>query len=334
MSQQARSSFVPGLALVAAVTLAATLLGRVLPLVGDAVLGILLGIAVHRYFPRLAGPRSQPGIRLAASHLLPGSVVVLGFCLPIAEVAKTGLNSLSVTLATIAAAYGSAIVFGALLRVPLRLGTLIATGTAICGGSAIAAVAPVVKSDAHETAFSLSTIFLFNIAAVLLFPPIGHWLGLSARGFGLWAGTAINDTSSVVAAAYAWSREAGEYATIVKLTRATLIIPVTLAIGGIFAFIQRRQGGFAAANLYRAIPWFIVCFVAASACGRFLPPWVADTARWLAPLTITGALTAIGLTTDLGKLRQAGWRPVALGLLVWLSVAGCSLLVQSLTARW
>lgn len=325
-------SLLPGLLLVTALGAVAAWMGRLFPLVGGAVFGILLGIAIRARFT--PGTRLAAGVRFASREVLQWSIVALGFGLPIAEVAKTGMSSLSITLTTISAAFLSAVLFGRLLKVPAKLCVLIGTGTAICGGSAIAAVTPVVKADAHETAFSLSTIFLFNVVAVLAFPLLGHLLGLSDRGFGLWAGTAINDTSSVVAAAYSWSNASGEYATIVKLTRAMLIIPVTLLIGVLFGLKQRQANQPGLALVRQVTPWFIVWFVVASILGQFLPREICDTVHSVAPFMITLALTAIGLSTDLGKMRETGWRPIALGLMVWISVAGSSLLAQHLTARW
>ena len=325
-------SLLPGWALVLGLAAVATLLGKMFPLVGSAVIGILLGITIRW---RIAPSAScGDGIQFASKQVLQWSIVALGFGLPIAEIAKTGMSSISITMATISAAFFSALIFGKLLKVPAKLCVLIGTGTAICGGSAIAAITPVIKADAHETAFSLSSIFLFNILAVLLFPILGHFLGLSDRGFALWAGTAINDTSAVVAAAYSWSKGAGEYATIVKLTRAMLIIPVTLVLGVLYSLNQLEKGQHCLRSLYHAAPWFIVWFVVASIVGQFLPSAVNSAAHTIAPFLITAALTAIGLSTDLGKMRQTGWRPVALGLLVWICVAVTSLLVQHLTARW
>ena len=321
-----------GLALVLALGALATLIGRVFPLLGGAVAGIVLGIAWRWRGP--LPPACLPGIGFAARQLLQWSIVALGLGLPIMAVARTGMDSLSVTLATVAASFLSALLFGKLLRVPTKLCVLIGSGTAICGGSAIAAIAPIVEPEAHETAFSLSTIFLFNVLAVLLFPLLGHLLGLSERGFGLWAGTAINDTSSVVAAAYAWSSGAGEYATIVKLTRAMLIIPLALILAALASVRQGRGEHGVLRSALGAVPWFIVCFVVASALGQFLPEVVGATAQWIAPLMITAALTAVGLSTDLARMRETGWRPVVLGLLVWFSVAATSLLVQHATGRW
>src|SRR5699024_1537947 len=178
----------------------------------------------------------RPGIRFAGNKVLQWSIVALGLGLSLTQVTSVGVASLSVTLVTITVAFVATLLLGRLLGIPSKLKTLIGVGTAICGGSAIAAATPIIKADEHETAFAISTIFLFNLIAVLVFPLFGHLLGMSDQGFGLWAGTAINDTSSVVAAGYSYSSAAGDHATIVKLTRATLIVPVCLGLVAIEAW--------------------------------------------------------------------------------------------------
>jgi uncharacterized integral membrane protein (TIGR00698 family) len=276
-----------------------------------------------------------PGLKFASKQVLQWSIIALGFGLSLGEVARTGLGSLWVTLITMTAAFVSAWLLGRWLGIPSRLKTLIGVGTAICGGSAIAAVTPIIKPDDHETAFAISTIFIFNIVAVLLFPPLGHLLNMSDAGFGLWAGTAINDTSSVVAAGYSYSTAAGDAATIVKLTRATLIIPVCLVLAFIVAWREKKQGtqGF---SLARIFPWFILWFLVASALrtSGLIPESLNSSLHLLAEFLIVVALTAIGLSSDLRRMAHAGIRPVLLGLGVWLSVAGSSLMVQHLTGAW
>ena len=146
------------------------------------------------------------------------------------------------------------------MEIPYRLKTLIGVGTAICGGSAIAAISPIIEADEMEIAYSISTIFLFNIIAVLIFPPLGHLLGFSDKAFGLWAGTAINDTSSVVAAGYAFSNAAGAYATIVKLTRTTMIIPIAIIYSIITAYQKKKEANKDSEvnfSLKKIFPWFI-----------------------------------------------------------------------------
>jgi uncharacterized integral membrane protein (TIGR00698 family) len=308
-------------------------LGLALPLLGGAVLGIVLGMAAATVFR--VSPVLTPGIAFAGKRVLQASVVLLGFGLNLGQVARTGLDSLAVTACTMAAAFVSAWLLGKLLGTGGKLTLLIGVGTAICGGSAIAAVAPIVEPDEHEIAYAISTIFLFNVLAVLLFPPLGHALGLSDRGFGLWAGTAINDTSSVVAAGYHYSRAAGNYATIVKLTRATLIVPVSIAV--IFWTARSRKRGAAAGegessgfHFGKVFPWFILWFVLASAVASLgvLPQRWLPALHGAASFLITVALTGIGLAANFRKMAVTGLRPLLLGLLVWAAVAVTSLLVQ------
>jgi len=314
---------VPGLALVIAIAVPAMVLGEYFPLLGGAVMGMLLGLACRFFY--VPGESCKPGLQFASKQVLQYSIVGLGFSLPIHEVVHTGLASLPVSLVTLGVAFAVALLVGKLLRIPEKLKILIGAGTAICGGSAIAAITPVVKPDDHDTAYALSTIFLFNIVAVMVFPFLGKQLGMSDAGFGLWAGTAINDTSSVVAAGYAWNNFAGEYATIVKLTRAMMIVPVTVVLGMIFNRGQQNV------PLHKNVPWFIVLFVLASVVNEWLPPAITSAIRHFAPFMIVLALAGIGLSTDVQRLRRAGWKPLVLGLVVWVSVASSSLLIQHLS---
>lgn len=317
----------PGLLLTGAIAAVALALGKAAPLIGGPVIGIVLGIAVRTL--RAPGAAFLPGIRYASKQVLGASIVALGFGLSLSQVARTGLHSLSVTAVTITAAFVAAWALGRALRVRDDLKLLIGVGTAICGGSAIAAVTPIVKPDEHDTAFAISTIFLFNLVAVLLFPALGHLLHLSDLGFGLWAGTAINDTSSVVAAGYSYSAAAGDYATIVKLTRATLIIPICLVLAMLVAWRERKRGK-SDFRLSRVFPWFILWFVLASGVRTLglVPaawqPWLHMAAEGL----IVAALTAIGLSADLRRMAATGARPILLGLGVWAAVALSSLGVQ------
>ncbi|WP_026035801.1 YeiH family protein [Cupriavidus sp. BIS7] len=313
-------STLPGILLVVAIALPATLLGKLVPLLGGAVMGMLLGLLCRALIK--PGVQYKQGIQFASKQLLQYSIVGLGFSLPLHEVVRTGLTSLPISLVTLAVAFVVAVVVGRLLRIPEKLKILIGAGTAICGGSAIAAISPVLQPDDHDMTYALSTIFMFNVVAVIIFPILGKLFGMSDVGFGMWAGTAINDTSSVVAAGYAWSSAAGEYATIVKLTRAMMIIPVTLVIALV---CQRNQPG---GSMRRVIPWFIVLFVLASAVNEWLPSGLTNAIRMLAPFLVVGALTGIGLSTDIGRLRRAGARPLLLGLIVWVSVAVSSLVMQ------
>jgi uncharacterized integral membrane protein (TIGR00698 family) len=322
-----------GLALAGVVGIFAMILGRWVPLIGGPVFGILIGIAIRNTVG--VGPVFRPGLQFASKQILQWSIIALGFGLSIQQVAKTGMESLWVTLVTILVAFGSAYLLGKWLGIPSKLKTLIGVGTAICGGSAIAAITPIIKPEDHETAFAISTIFIFNIVAVLTFPMLGHWLGMSDAGFGMWAGTAINDTSSVVAAGYSYSVAAGDYATIVKLTRATLIIPICLGLALLVAWREKKQGK-SDFSLARIFPWFILWFLVASGLRStgLIPEALNASLHLLAQFLIVVALTAIGLSSDLRRMAIAGMRPILLGLGVWVAVAGSSLVVQGLMGSW
>lgn len=325
-----------GVSLAFVIALAAYNLGRMFPLIGGPVFGILFGIIINN----TAGKpeKAKSGINFASKKILQWAIIVLGAGLNLNHVLKTGMDSLSVTIFTLSAAFAAAYGFGRLLGIPANLKTLIGVGTAICGGSAIAAVSPIIEADDSDVAYSISTIFLFNILAVLIFPAMGHMLGLSDNGFGLWAGTAINDTSSVVAAGYAFSNAAGSYATIVKLTRTTMIIPISL----IYAFVmmnKKKKEAVGGQNLnyslMKIFPWFILWFLVASllnTLGIFSGAMVKNL-NASAKFMIVMALSAIGLSTDFKKMLKTGYKPMLLGLITWFSVAAVSMAIQMLTGQ-
>jgi len=329
--QHARQ-YAPGLLLSVLLSLLALLLGHHAPLIGGPVIGIVLGILVRNLLS--PNERYGPGIAFAGKYVLQWSIIALGFGLSLSQVAHTGLQSLAVTAVTMTTAFLAAWLLGRRLGVHDKLQILIGVGTAICGGSAIAAVTPIIRPDDHDTAFAISTIFLFNLVAVLLFPLLGHLMHMSDMGFGLWAGTAINDTSSVVAAGFSYSKAAGDYATIVKLTRATLIIPVALALAFAVAAREKRKlkesGDAGSFNLAKIFPWFILWFLVASAArtAGLVPLAVQPAIHQSAEFLIIVALTAIGLSANLRKMASTGIRPILLGLGVWVAVAVSSLLVQ------
>ena len=326
------SQRLPGLLLAILIGLLALLLGRRFPLIGGPVIGIVLGILVRNTLS--PGERYSAGIAFTSKYVLQWSIIALGFGLSLSQVARTGLQSLSVTAVTMTVAFLAAWMLGRWLGVHDDLKILIGVGTAICGGSAIAAVTPILRPDEHDTAFAISTIFLFNLVAVLLFPLLGHLLHLSDLGFGMWAGTAINDTSSVVAAGYSYSRDAGDFATIVKLTRATLIIPVCIALAIAVAVREKRRGG-SDFRLSRIFPWFILWFLVASAVrsAGLVPAALQAPLREAAEFLIVVALTAVGLSANLRRMASTGVRPILLGLGVWAAVAISSLAVQLLMGQ-
>lgn len=315
----------PGLLFCAAIAAVAVLLGRAFPIVGGPVFGIIIGVII-------ATVRKPPaifsaGIKFSSKQLLQLSIVLLGFNLQLQEVVGAGLRSLPVMLGTLVIVLTAAYFLGKALGLDRDLRRLLGVGTAICGGSAIAAVSSVIEVSEADVAYAISAVFLFNVAAVLTFPAIGHLLALSQHAFGLWAGTAINDTSSVVAAGFVYGHAAGTQAVIVKLTRTTLIIPIVLFYAGKRILNARATG--AAIDWRKIFPWFILWFIAAAVLNTAgaIPPllhgWFSDAALFM----IVVALTAVGLSADAKAIRAAGIRPLALGFMLWALIAVSSLLI-------
>jgi uncharacterized integral membrane protein (TIGR00698 family) len=329
-----RSSFaaLPGLAAAALVVAAALPLGALVPSLGAPIVALALGIlasAVHRPPAAL-----EAGLRVGGRTVLQAAIVVLGATLGLGSVAAAGSQTLPVLAGTLAAALLATLVGARLLHVSVRLRTLIGVGTGICGASAIAAVSGIVAATEAEIAYAVTTVFVFNLVAVLLFPPVGHLLGLGQASFGLWAGTAVNDTSSVVAAAYAYGNAAGAHAVVVKLTRTLAILPVA---GALTLLARRRPAADARTPSWRAIvPWFLLWFVAASALETVgaVPRALDGALHELAVVLIALALASIGLQTRVRDLCRAGHRPLLLGTLVWAAVATTSLAIQAATGAW
>ena len=316
----------PGVVLCAVIAIPAWLLGKVFPIVGSPVLGILFGmvLAFWRRPDLLNG-----GIQYTSKKLLQYSIILLGFDMNLFQVFQVGKQTLVLMAFTLTAAFVTAYVAGKLLKLNGNTKTLIGVGSAICGGSAIAATAPVIHADDEEIAHSISTIFLFNVIAAFLFPFLGHLLGMNDQNFGLWAGTAVNDTSSVVAAGYSFSNAAGDLAVIVKLTRTLMIVPVTvvLAIYTSRKATGKQKGSY---QFVKIFPWFVLGFLASSVINTFFQ-MPAETSRFLSQagkFVIVMAMSAIGLNTNLVKLLKSGIKPILLGLICWITLSITSLCVQ------
>jgi uncharacterized integral membrane protein (TIGR00698 family) len=316
------------------IALISTYLGKQFPIIGGAVFGIIIGIAINNTVGK--PKKSLNGVTFTSKKILQWAIIVLGAGLSLTQVWKTGLNSFSVMIFTLSTAFLAAYGFGKLMGIPSNLKALIGVGTAICGGSAIAAISPIIEADEMEIAYSISTIFLFNIIAVLIFPPLGHLLGFSDNAFGLWAGTAINDTSSVVAAGYAFSNAAGAYATIVKLTRTTMIIPISLIFSVVVSIQKKKDAkdtGKVNYSLKKIFPWFILWFLVASLLNTLglFDSTAIKYINTLGKFMIVMALSAVGLSADFKKMLKTGIKPMILGLIVWFTVAIVSLIIQFIT---
>ena len=331
----------PGLLLCLVIALPSWWLGKLFPVIGGPVFAILCGMIITLLLTDKTW--FQPGIAYTSKKILQYAVILLGFGLNLSEIAKVGAKSLPIICSTIATSLIISFVLYKLLKMPANISTLVGVGSSICGGSAIAATAPVIGANDEEIAQAISVIFLFNVLAALLFPTFGGAIGLSNEGFGLFAGTAINDTSSVTAAASTWDTLHGtngavlEYATIVKLTRTLAIIPITLALAFWRTWQVKRGSNTSSGtfDLKKIFPFFILFFVLASvittlsiSCG--VPSAFFQPFKELSKFFIILAMAAIGLNTNIVKLVRTGGKPIFMGVCCWAGITGVSLCMQHL----
>lgn len=339
-------SILPGLVLAAVIATAATSLGQLAPAVGGPVIAIILGIGAGAAIPRLRSSRWTPGAQFAARPVLQCSIVVLGTGLSLPMVLHVGARSLPVMAGSLLVSLTGARIVGRWLGVERDTRTLIGVGTGICGASAIAAATAVIKPKQADVGYAIGTIFIFNIAAVLIFPPVGHLLGMTGSAFGLWSGTAVNDMSSVVASAVSFGGGASQTAVVVKLTRSLMIIPIvmTLALLGSRRKRTSHEGPECEDTkrgrlLGRSLPWnrlvpvFLIGFVVAAALNSIglVPSGWHHSLSSIGSFLITVALAGIGLTIRPAEMRASGHRPLLLGGLLWICVSLTSLGLQAAT---
>ena len=337
----------PGLLLCIGIACPCWVLGVLFPIIGGPVFAILVGMIIAAFWKGHAS--LQTGIKFSSKKVLQYAVILLGFGLNLTEIARVGATSLPIICSTIATALIVAYLLNRVMKLPGNVSTLIGVGSSICGGSAIAATAPVVKASDEEVARSISVIFLFNVLAALTFPTLGTMLGLTNEGFGLFAGTAVNDTSSVTAAAAAWDgmhegASTLDYATVVKLTRTLAIIPITLVLALWQMRAAKRAGGEDSAvenpfSFKRVFPMFILWFLAASLITTLAAAAGVDASAFaplktLSKFMIVIAMVAIGLNTDIVKLVRTGTKPLAMGGICWICIACVSLGMQQVLGLW
>lgn len=330
-------TYAPGILLCLGIAIPAWLLGKWLPVVGGPVFAILIGMVITLLLKNKEWCAS--GVTFTSKKILQYAVILLGFGMNLTEILYQGKQSLPIIISTITTSLVVAFVLYKALRLQKNSAILIGVGSSICGGSAIAATAPVINADDEEVAQSISVIFLFNILAALIFPTLGGMLGLSDAGFGLFAGTAINDTSSVTAAATAWDGIHGsntlDTATIVKLTRTLAIIPITLVLAFIRTRKAKAEDG-TRIQLKKIFPFFVLFFVLASVVTTVfqLPAAVTSPLKELSKFFIIMAMAAIGLNTNIVKLVKSGGKPILTGLCCWITIALVSLGMQMALGIW
>lgn len=342
----------PGIAICIVVAFVSAFLAKLsigsfsLEVIGAPVFAILFGMVITLIMPSLAS-KNESGIKFTSKKVLQWAVVLLGFSLNINKIAEVGSKSLPVIISTVATSLIAAFIMMKLLKIDSKVATLIGVGSSICGGSAIAATAPVINADDKEIAQSISVIFLFNVLAALIFPTLGYRiLGLGSEGFAVFAGTAVNDTSSVTAAAstadglYGLNEVILPAATTVKLTRTLAIIPITLVLSFITARKSKKEANF---SIKKIFPFFILYFVAASIVttvvgnlqeGGFKSFYMNDFVHYMKVLSkffIAMAMCAIGLNTNIVQLVRKGGKPILMGFVCWVSITAVSLLVQYAT---
>lgn len=322
-----------------------SLLGKKFPIIGGPVIAIIVGMVITLLIKDKTNLES--GIKFTSKKILQYTVVLLGFGLNLQVILQTGKQSLPIIVSTIATSLIIAYVLHRVMHIPGKISTLVGVGSSICGGSAIAATAPVIDADDEEVAQAISVIFFFNVLAAIVFPMLGTAIGFSqtsGEAFGIFAGTAVNDTSSVTAAASTWDSMYGlgsatlDKAVTVKLTRTLAIIPITLVLA--FMRAKKEEGNEQGkVSLKQVFPFFILFFVGASVITT-----VAVTAgvpiEFFAPLKelskffIVMAMAAIGLNTNIVKLVKTGGKPILMGLACWVGITLVSLSMQHMLGIW
>ncbi|MGN8763215.1 YeiH family protein [Hornefia butyriciproducens] len=337
-----------GILLCIGIAAPAWLLGRAFPVVGGPIFGILIGMALCLALRDKEVYRA--GIAFTSKKILQAAVVLLGFGLNLGVIAQTGKQSLPIIICTITTSLVIAWLFHKATGTPGQISMLIGVGSSICGGSAVAATASVIDAKDEDIAQAVSVIFFFNVLAAVLFPPLGHLLGFdtaSGEAFGVFAGTAVNDTSSVTATAATWDSMWNlgtatlDKAVTVKLTRTLAIIPITMAI----AFMQTRKEDVREraegknVSVLSVFPMFIIYFIFASvittaATGAGVPADIFTPLKELSKIFIIMAMAAIGLNTNVVELVKKGGKPILMGLCCWTGITVVSLVLQRVMGIW
>ncbi|HSA37787.1 MAG TPA: putative sulfate exporter family transporter [Methanoregula sp.] len=326
------TGILPGLVPVLLIGAAAWWFGKTIPILGGPVAAILIGLAAGEIFGHR--PQWERGLLFSSKTVLQASIVLLGAEMSLAKVARIGIDGLPVMAGTLVICVGAGIVIGRAMQIEHDTRVLITYGTAICGASAIATMSAVIGATGPAIAISVTVIVAYNVLAAIVFPAVGHMLGLSQEAFGMWSGTAINDTSSVVAAAAVYGTVAAGYAVVVKLTRTLALVPLAV----FQSWFQNRdlpEEKRREMDWYRLIPLFLVLFLVAvmvQSAGLIPEAW-SGPVKFLAYFGITAAMAAVGMRSSFSAIRSTGWKPLAFGGILWILVAVSSLVLQWLTGQ-
>lgn len=317
---------IPGFGAALIIAITAKWLESLLPihLIGASVIALFIGMFINHF--RKPGVAMMPGLKFTSQKVLKFAIILLGASLSIGTILEVGKISLTVMLFTLLTCFGGGYYIGKALGLNWKLSNLISAGTGICGGSAIAAIAPAIDAKDTDIAYAMSATFLFDMAMIVLFPILGRAMGLSDMAYGLWAGTAVNDTSSVVAAGYAFSETAGDFATMVKLTRTLSIIPTVIIFALVELNIKKKEAltlgttsnEKAQINFHTLFPWFILGFIALAIINSlgFITVTISASAKELSKLLMVCALAAIGLNTSFHDMKKSGIAPMLHGFII------------------
>jgi len=288
-------------------------------ILGASIIALFMGTIINSFFhPAWI----KPSLKFTSKKILKLAIILLGASLSVNVIMNVGKMTFFVMLFTFLMCFGGGYFIRKLFGLNWKLSNLISAGTGICGGSAVAAVAPVIDADDKDIAFAMSSTFLFDMVMVAIYPIMGRLLGMTDIAYGIWAGTSVNDTASVVASGYAFSEAAGDFATMVKLTRTVAIIPTVLVFAYIGARVKRKElqtaSGGKKVNILKVIPWFIVGFVALAGLNSigYIPAEVSDVMKTVSKFLMVTALAAIGLGTSLTDFKKAGLAPMFYGITI------------------
>ena len=331
--------YLPGIAVSVVIAAVAVFIENLLPvhLIGGAVIAMFLGMIVNSFVVKSSC--LSAGVKFTSKKILKFAIILLGLSLNITTILHVGRMSLVVMVFTLATCFGGGYFIGKALGLNWKLSNLISAGTGICGGSAIAAIAPTIDAEDIDVAYAMSATFLFDMAMIVLFPIMGRAMGMSAEAFGIWAGTAVNDTSSVVATGYAFSEEAGDFATMVKLTRTLAIIPTVLTFALIQMRLKRKEALASGINekeikanfsFTKIFPWFILGFLAMSVVASMvaIPVEVVSGTKTVSKFLMVCALAAIGVNTSFKDMKKAGIKPMIHGFIISALVVIVALVVE------
>lgn len=332
-------SYLPGFFLALGIAAVAKWLESLLPihLIGASVIALFLGMIINHF--KKPGELLSGGLIFTSKKILKFSIILLGASLSIGTILNVGKMSLTVMCFTLLTCFGGGYFIGKALGLNWKLSNLISAGTGICGGSAIAAISPAIDAEDSDIAYAMSATFLFDMAMIVLFPIMGKALGLSDIAYGLWSGTAVNDTSSVVAAGYAFSEAAGDFATMVKLTRTLSIIPTVIIFALIEVHLKKKEALAAGGddseikthvNFLSLFPWFIVGFLALAVLNSvgLIPAAAANAAKELSKFLMVAALAAIGLNTSFKDMSKSGIKPMVHGFIISTLVVIVAIVVE------